>query len=188
VRCQDLLRDKAGQSRLGRFADESSCLALWQNERAEAPSTSSGYSLRQAQDAPFDRLRLLPPRGCMKNARTHPGTPASPHFAPCLGHKMGPDSRSDADLGASAPLSRIRSDLHTVRDRLGSGFSRAALASYQRLGMDNSPRLKPASQLSLFDLSNHPGRIPHHDGICWNTPGDDCPCAHHGIPAYPHPW
>jgi hypothetical protein len=27
-----------------------------------------------------------------------------------------------------------------------------------------------------------------HDSILWNTTRDDCPCAHHGIPAYPHPW
>ena len=39
-----------------------------------------------------------------------------------------------------------------------------------------------------LDLSNHPGRIPHHDHIRWNVPGNDCPCAHHCIPAYPHPW
>jgi hypothetical protein len=42
--------------------------------------------------------------------------------------------------------------------------------------------------LLLLDLSSHPGRIPRHDRIRWNTPGDDCPSDHHGIPAYPHPW
>ena len=40
----------------------------------------------------------------------------------------------------------------------------------------------------LLDLSDHPGRIPRHDRIRWNTPGDDCPCAHHCVPAYLHPW
>ena len=43
-------------------------------------------------------------------------------------------------------------------------------------------------RLLLLDLSDNPGRIPRHDGIRRNTPGDDCPCAHHGIPAYGHAW
>jgi hypothetical protein len=64
----------------------------------------------------------------------------------------------------------------------------AAFTSYHHLRMDNLPRLRPSSQLSLLNLSNHPGRIPCHDRVRWNTPGDDCPCAHHCIPAYPHPW
>jgi hypothetical protein len=39
--------------------------------------------------------------------------------------------------------------------------------------MGNLPRSRPSSQLLLLDLSNRPGRIPRHDRIRWNTPGDD---------------
>jgi hypothetical protein len=79
--------------------------------------------------------------------------------------------------------------LNSSRDSLvGCKPGWVALTSYQHLRMDNLPRLKPSSQLLLLYVSNHPGRIPRHDCIRWNTPGDDCPCAHHGIPAYPHPW
>jgi len=45
----------------------------------------------------------------------------------------------------------------------------------------------PSAQLLLLDLSNHSGRITSHDCVRWNTPGDNCPCAHHCITAYPHP-
>ena len=43
-----------------------------------------------------------------------------------------------------------------------------------------------ALQLLLLDLSDHPGRIARHDRVRRNAPGDDCPCAHHGVPAYRH--
>ncbi len=47
---------------------------------------------------------------------------------------------------------------------------------------------RPPNELLFLDLSDHPGRIPRHDRIRWNTPGDDRTCTHHGIGAYPHPW
>ena len=43
------------------------------------------------------------------------------------------------------------------------------------------------TQVSLLDLSNHPGRVACHDRVRRHTAGDDCPGAHHSIAANPHP-
>jgi hypothetical protein len=94
--------------------------------------------------------------------------------------------RTAAGLDPNAPCSAMRLNSRDSLDGCKPGWT--ASTSYEHLPMDSLPRLMPSSQLLLLDLSNHPGRIPRHDRIRWNTPGDDCPCAHHGIPAYPHPW
>ena len=46
----------------------------------------------------------------------------------------------------------------------------------------------PCRRALALNLSKHPGQIPGQYHICRHTPGDDCPRAYYGIPAYPHSW